>query len=161
MWVVVVLLTCAVLVSAALVAFSWVAFRRTPGVPAKGVLVLKLQGDIEELSTNPFDSLLQEPVTMRSVTEALQGGQDRPAGHGRPAAAGSQAPALLGKGQELRDALVDFRTSGKPLVALLEFGGRPRIHTGLGGLPRRAAATRALNLRASPPTRCSCAAPST
>jgi protease-4 len=121
-WVVVFLLVCAVLVSAALVAFSWVAFRRAPGVPDKGVLVLKLQGDVEELSTNPFDSLIQEPVTIRSVTEALRAAKTDPRITGvllRPV----QAPALWGKVQELRDALVDFRSSGKPLVALLEFAG--------------------------------------
>ena len=116
------LLVCAVLVSAALVAFSWVAFRRPPGVPDKGVLVLKLQGDLEELSTNPFDSLLQEPVTMRGVAAALRAAKTDPRITGvllRPV----QAPALWGKVQELRDALVDFRSSGKPLVALLEFTG--------------------------------------
>jgi protease-4 len=121
-WVVVFLLVCAVLVSAALVAFSWVAFRGAPGVPDKGVLVLKLQGDIEELSTNPFDSLIQEPVTIRSVTEALRAAKTDPRITGvllRPV----EAPTLWGKVQELRDALVDFRSSGKPLVALLEFAG--------------------------------------
>lgn len=119
---VVFLLVCAVLISAALVAFSWVAFRRPPGVPDKGVLVLKLQGDLEELSTNPFDSLLQEQVTIRSVTEALRAAKTDPRITGvllRPV----QAPPLWGKVQELRDALVDFRSSGKPLVALLEFAG--------------------------------------
>ena len=121
-WVVVFLLVSAVLVSAALVAFSWVAFRRAPGVPAKGVLVLKIQGNLEEISTNPFDSLLQEAVTVRSITAGAPGGQDRPARHRRPARP-IEAPSLWGKVQELRDALVDFRSSGKPLVAFLEFAG--------------------------------------
>jgi len=118
--VVVVLLACAVLVSAALVAFSWVAFSRPPGVPTKGVLVLKLQGDIAEISTNPFDSLFVEPITVRNVTEALRAAKTDPRITGvllRPI----QAPALWGKVQELRDALVDFKSSGKPLVAFLEF----------------------------------------
>ncbi len=121
-WVVVVLLVCAVLVSAALVAFSWVAFRRPPGVPDKGVLVLKLQGDLEEITTNPFDQLLQETATLRSVTEALRAAKTDPRITGvllRPV----QAPGMWAKVQELRDALVDFRSSGKPLVALLEFAG--------------------------------------
>ena len=116
------LLVGAVLVSAALVAFSWVAFRRPPGVPDKGVLVLKLQGDLEEISTNPFDQVLHEPVTMRSLTEALRAAKTDPRVTGvlfRPV----QAPSRWGKVQELRDALVDFRSSGKPLVALLEFAG--------------------------------------
>lgn len=121
-WVVVFLLVCAVLVSAALVAFSWVAFRRQPGVPDKGVLVVRIQGDIEELSTNPFDALVHEPVTVRSVIDALRVAKTDPRITGvlvKPV----QAPAMWGKVQELRDALVDFRSSGKPLVALVEYAG--------------------------------------
>jgi protease IV len=121
-WVVVVLLVCAVLVSAALVAFSWVAFRRPPGVPDKGVLVLELKGDLDEISVNPFDEVLQERVTLRRMTEALRAARTDPRVTGvllRPV----QAPAMWAKVQELRDALVDFRSSGKPLVALLEFAG--------------------------------------
>ena len=121
-WVVVFLLICAVLVSAALVAISWVAFRRPPGVPEKGVLVLKIEGDLEEIATNPFDSVVAEPVTLRSVTAALRAAKTDPRITGvllRPV----QAPALWGKVQELREALVDFRSSGKPLVAMLEFAG--------------------------------------
>ncbi|WP_396624206.1 signal peptide peptidase SppA [Luteitalea sp.] len=121
-WVVVFLLGCAVLLSAALVAFSWVAFSRPPGVPDKGVLVLKIQGDLEEISTNPFDALVHEPVTVRSITEALRAAKTDPRVTGvllKPI----QAPALWGKVQELRDALVDFRSSGKPLVAFLEYAG--------------------------------------
>ena len=117
---VVILLIVAVLMSAALVAFSWVAFRRPPGVPERGVLVLKLEGDLEEMSINPFDQLLHEPLTVRSVTSALRAAKTDPRVTGvllRPV----QAPALWGKVQELRDALVDFRSSGKPLVAVLEF----------------------------------------
>lgn len=121
-WIVLFLLVCAVLVSAALVAFTWVAFRQPPGVPDKGVLVLKIQGDLEELTTNPFDAVVAEPVTLRSVTEALRAAKTDPRITGvllRPI----QAPALWGKVQELREALVDFRSSGKPLVAMLEFAG--------------------------------------
>lgn len=121
-WVVVFLLICAVLLSAALVAFSWVAFRRPPGVPDKGVLVLQIDGDLEEITTNPFDAIVAEPMTLRSVTEALRAAKTDPRITGvllRPI----QAPPLWGKVQELRDALVDFRSSGKPLVAMLEFAG--------------------------------------
>ncbi len=119
---VVVLLGFAVLVSAAFVALSWVAFRRPPGVPDKGVLVLKIEGDLEEHSTNPFDSLFNEPVTVRSVSAALRAAKTDTRITGvllRPIS----APALWGKVHELRDALVDFRSSGKPLVAMLEFAG--------------------------------------
>ena len=121
-WVVVFLLVCAVLASAALVALSWVAFRRPPGVPTKGVLVLKIQGDLEEISTNPFDALIHEPVTVRNLTQALRAAKTDPRVTGvllRPI----EAPALWGKVQEVREALIDFRSSGKPLVALVEFAG--------------------------------------
>jgi protease-4 len=121
-WVVVFLLVCAVLASAALVALSWVAFRRPPGVPDKGVLVLKIQGNLDEISNNPFDALIHEPVTVRSLTQALRTAKTDPRVTGvllRPI----DAPPLWGKVQELREALVDFRASGKPLVALVEFAG--------------------------------------
>jgi protease-4 len=121
-WVVVFLLVCAVLASAALVALSWVAFRRPPGVPDKGVLVLKIQGNLDEISNNPFDALIHEPVTVRSLTQALRTAKTDPRVTGvllRPI----DAPPLWGKVQELREALVDFRSSGKPLVALVEFAG--------------------------------------
>ena len=121
-WVVVFLLVCAVLASATLVTLSWVAFRRPPGVPAKGVLVLKIEGGLDEISNNPFDALIHEPVTVRSLTQALRAAKTDPRITGvllRPI----QAPALWGKVQEVREALVDFRSSGKPLVALVEFAG--------------------------------------
>lgn len=121
-WLVLLLVVCAVLASAALVTFSWVAFNRTPGLPARGVLVLQLEGGLEEIATNPFDQLFQEPVTVRSVTEALRAAKTDPRITGvllRP----REAPALWGKVQEVREALVDFRSSGKPLVALLESAG--------------------------------------
>ncbi|MGI8673048.1 MAG: hypothetical protein ACR2LU_10630, partial [Luteitalea sp.] len=107
-WLVLLLIVCAVLASAALVAFSWVAFSQTPGLPARGVLVVRVDGRLEEVATNPFDQLFQEPVTVRSLSEALRAAKDDPRITGvllRPV----QAPALWGKIQELRDALIDFR----------------------------------------------------
>ncbi|MBA2354018.1 MAG: signal peptide peptidase SppA [Acidobacteria bacterium] len=121
-WLVLLLIVCAVLASAALVAFSWVAFSQTPGMPARGVLVVRVDGSLEEVATNPFDQLFQEPVTVRSLSEALRAAKEDPRITGvllRPV----QAPALWGKIQELSDALVDFRSSGKPLVAVLEVAG--------------------------------------
>ena len=119
---VVFLLLCAVLASAAMVTLSWVMFRRPPGVPAKGVLVVKIERDLDEISTNPFDALVREPVTVRSLTQALRAAKTDPRVTGvllRPI----NAPNLWGKVQEVREALVDFRSSGKPLVALVEFAG--------------------------------------
>lgn len=121
-WVILVLLVCAVLVSAALVAVTWVATQRPAGLPSKGVLVLKIDGDLEEIATNPFDTVLHEPVTVRSLTEALRAAKTDPRVTAvllRPV----QAPSRWAKVQELRDALADFRDSGKPLVAMLEFAG--------------------------------------
>ena len=59
---------------------------------------------------------------MRSITQALRAAKTDPRVTGvllRPI----QAPSLWGKVQELRDALIDFKSSGKPLVAFLEFAG--------------------------------------
>ena len=42
----------------------------------------------------------------------------------RPTGAG----ALWGKVQEVRDAIVDFRDSGKPIIAYLEYGGEQEYY---------------------------------
>lgn len=121
-WLVLVLLVFAVLTSAALLAFTWAAFRRAPGLPARGVLVVTIDRDLEEISTSPFDQLFQRQATLRSVTEVLRAAKTDPRITGvllRPV----QAPPLWAKVQELREALIDFKSSGKPLVALLEFTG--------------------------------------
>lgn len=121
-WIVVFLLFVAITASAALVALSWFAFARGPAMASRGVLVVRISGDLDEIPVSLVDQVFQERPTVRSLVEAIRAAKtdDRVTGILLEPVA---APALWGKVDELRDALVDFRSSGKPLVAFLEFAG--------------------------------------
>lgn len=121
-WLVVFLIFLAVTASAALVMLSWVAFSRGPAIASKGVLVLRLTGDLDEIPVSVLDQIFQERPTVRSLVDIIHAAKTDSRVTGillEPVA----APSLWGKVHELRDALVDFRSSGKPLVAFLEYAG--------------------------------------
>ena len=96
---------------------------RPPQVPSNSTLVLRLGGDLRE--TEPgglLGAFTEAPPTVRSVVDALRKAKVdrrvssvviRPAGNA----------ALWAKVQEVRDAILDFKTSDKPIVAFLEGGG--------------------------------------
>jgi protease-4 len=121
----------AVLLAAALVVsftgflIIYLALGRQPAVPARAALSLEVGGDIVEVRADDVVAYLSDAraPTVRGVVENL-----------RKAKRDSRVRAVLlkptgfaspywGKVQELRDALVDFKTSGKPLYAFLEYGG--------------------------------------
>jgi protease-4 len=98
---------------------------RGPVVPAEARLTLKIGGDLSEVAPDNVVSYLSGPrtPTVRSIVENL-----------RKAKADSRVKELLlkptglttpywGKVQEIRDAVVDFKKSGKPVYAYLEYGG--------------------------------------
>lgn len=98
-------------------------FGRTPAVPAHAMLVLDIGGDLAENAPTDVVTYLRgaRTPTVRSIVETLH-----------KAKADSRVAALLlkptgfsspywGKVQELRDALIDFRESGKPVYAYLEY----------------------------------------
>ena len=116
------LLLVAVVSSAALMAFFWFAVSRGPAITSSGVLVLRVTGDLDEIPVSVIDQVFQERPTMRSLVEVIRAAKTDSRVTGillEPVA----APSMWGKVHELRDALVDFRSSGKPLVAFLEFAG--------------------------------------
>ena len=74
-----------------------------------------------------FGSFIEGPPTVRGVVEMLRKAKTdkritsvilKPSGAG----------ALWGKVQEVRDAVTDFRRSGKPIVAFLEYGGEQEFY---------------------------------
>lgn len=99
---------------------------RGPSVPDHSTLVLRIGGELVE--TPPSDVIGQlsggaRAQTVRSYVDAL-----------RRARSDSRIESVLivpthfespywGKLQELRDAILDFRKSGKPVAAFLEYGG--------------------------------------
>ena len=106
-------------------ALLYLAFGREPNVPADATLVLRVGGDLSEMAPADVVGYLRgvRTPTVRSFVESL-----------RKAKVDSRIRAVLvkptgftspywGKVQEVRDAMLDFKKSGKPLYAYLEYGG--------------------------------------
>jgi len=121
--VVLVLIFMAVAVSVLGLVFVGLTMGRGPQVAANSTLVLEINGDLlENEPAGVFDQLFDAPPTVRSVVDSL-----------RKAAVDSRVTsvvlrptdnaALWGKVQEVRDAVVAFKRSKKPIVAFLESGG--------------------------------------
>ena len=123
--VVLALLTVAILVSFAGVTLMWLVASRQPSVARNSTLVLDLKTDLREAS--PEDVFRQvfagpQPQTLAEIVENLRKAKvDDRIGAVIITPSGLQAP-LWGKVQELRDAIIDYRRSGKPAIAYLEYG---------------------------------------
>jgi protease-4 len=122
--VVIVLIVLACLVSASGLAIIYLMFSREPAVPSRSTLVLRLTGDLAE--GGPEDSILWPGArrpTVRGIVENLhKARRDSRIAGVLLVPSGLQA-SYWAKLQEVRDALVDFRKSGKPANAFLEYGG--------------------------------------
>jgi protease-4 len=117
------LILAAVAVSATGVVVLALMAGRGPTVAGNSALVLEISGDLHEIEpSGVFDQLFEPPPTVRSVTDALRKARidNRVTSVViRPTTSG----ALWAKVQEVRDAIVDFKKSEKPVIAFLEFGG--------------------------------------
>lgn len=100
-----------------------IGFGRTPSVPSNALLVLEVGGDLAENAPADVVSYLQgnRTPTVRSFVEALHKAKAdqrvaavllKPMGFSSP---------YWAKVQELRDAVLDFKASGKPIYAYLEY----------------------------------------
>jgi protease-4 len=119
------ILLLAILVSAAAMVALMLAVGREPTVPSNGVLVLRVEGDLADAASDTvFESVLGARRNgTRAIVENLRKAKaDRriSAVIVRPVGLSSAYWARL---QEVRDAILDFRSSGKPAVAHLEYGG--------------------------------------
>src|SRR5687767_8549872 len=115
----------AIVVSLAGVLILLFVISRGPAVPDAATLVLEPGGAIAEVMPDDVvgQVLGRDATTVRGLVEALQKAKrdDR-------IRSVLLMPATLdlpywGKVQELRDAVLDFRASGKTVVAFLEYGG--------------------------------------
>ncbi|MBI2187524.1 MAG: signal peptide peptidase SppA [Acidobacteria bacterium] len=96
-----------------------------PSVPDRATLVIRPGGEL--LERQPDDVVGQvlgrDAASLRGFVESLRKAKRDP----RIAAVLLRPSALdtpfWGKLQELRDAILDFRQSGKPVIAYLEYGG--------------------------------------
>jgi protease-4 len=122
------LIVLAVVVSAAGLILMAALVGRQPQVSGNSTLVLKIGGDLQEMEPGGvIGQFFEAPPTVRSLVDALRKAKVdrrissvviRPAG----------AAALWGKVQEIRDAITDFRGSGKPIIAYLEYGGEQEFY---------------------------------
>jgi len=117
------LILVAVLVSAVGMTAALLLVGAEPAVPSQSTVVLRLRGDLPEVEQlgvlGPF---LPRRTTVRTVVESLRMAKvDRRVTS--LLVVPSATPTLWAKTQEVRDAILDFRRSGKRAVAFLEFGG--------------------------------------
>lgn len=98
---------------------------RGPQVPDGGTLVLRAGGDLQE--TMPDDVLQQvlnrDAATIRGVIESLRKAKRDPRITNVLLLPTPIASPYWGKVQELREAVLDFRRSGKRVFAFLEYAG--------------------------------------
>ena len=105
-----------------MVSLLGMTMQSTTKVPSKSVMVMKLSGEMTERSQdNPFASLLSgssnEGISLSDALKAIDAAKDNDDVKGIYIEAGSlggAAPAML---EELRAKLVDFKKSGKFIIA--------------------------------------------
>ncbi len=118
------LLVVATLISMAAMAVMYLAVGSGPTVASSSTVVLRPSGDLPELVPEVMLPIGDRAaLTVRGYVDVL-----RKAKHDRRVSRlllkpGSLDSPFWGKVQELREALVDFRQSGKPVYAFLEYGG--------------------------------------
>ena len=119
------LLGVAFVVSIAGFALLYLLLGREPAVPAHSMLVLRVGGDLAEVSPNDVFGYLrgQRTPTVRAIVDDLRKARvDARVSAVLLKPTGFESP-FWGKVQEIRDAVVDFKKSGKPVYAYLEYGG--------------------------------------
>ena len=131
---------------------------RGPSVGSNSTLFLHVGGDLAETEPGGLvGQFIEAPPTLRGMVDALRKAKVDRRVSGvvfRPSSLGG----LWGKVQELREAIVDFRRSGKPIVGFLEYGGQqeylPRLglrqglsHAGELARPERRGLVRSLPAR--------------
>ena len=111
----------AVIVSMTGVALSYFLLTRGPAVDSDSVLWLRIPANLGEQAPDDILGFLDQRATVGSVVTALRMAEvdDRVSA---VVVVPPPAPGPWGTVQEIRDAVVDFKESGKPIVAYLEFG---------------------------------------
>ena len=115
----------AVFVSIAGILFLYFVMGRGPSVPERATLVLRPGGELHEtLPDDVVGQLLgQDTATVRGFVESLRMAKRDPRITTVLLMPSTLDLPFWGKVQELRDAVIDFRSSGKKVIAFLEYGG--------------------------------------
>ena len=113
----------AVIVSSLTMVVVYFLLSRGPSVPRNATLVLRVPSVLTEVNAGGLlGQVFGAPPTLRSVVDNLHKAavDDRVS---RVILVPSGGQALWGKIQEVRDAVMAFKRSGKSIVAYLEYGG--------------------------------------
>ena len=115
----------AVVISIVGVALLYMLLARGPSIPESGTLVLRPGGDLEEvLPDDVVGQLLGRDITtVRGLVDSLHKAKRDPRITSVLLMPTSLTSPYWAKVQELRDAVIDFRSSGKKVIAYLEYGG--------------------------------------
>jgi protease IV len=105
---------------------AWIMVLRGPSVPEHATLILRIGGELAE--TPPSDVIGQvtggaRVQTVRSYVDALSRAKDDPRIESVLIVPTPFESPFWGKVQEIRDAVVDFKKSGKRISAYLEYAG--------------------------------------
>lgn len=121
---VLVLLVIAVTVSALAIAALYQVAVREPSVPSRSTLVLRPGGQLPDVSTDGVGQFLGgREETVRDFVDSLRRARRDPRVGAVLLLPSALTTPYWGKLQELRDAVRDFRASGKTVVAFMEYGG--------------------------------------
>ena len=115
----------AVFVSIAGFVVLYLLFGREPAVTANSTLVLKIGGDLSEVAPTNFVGYVRganQPIVRTYVENLRKAKVDSRVSSVLLKPTGFDSP-YWGKVQEIRDAVLDFKKSGKPVYAYLEYGG--------------------------------------
>ena len=120
-----VLIGMAVMLSAIGVVFLYFALSRGPSVPQESMLVLRPGGQLNEiLPDNVVGQILgRDASTVSGFVRSLQMAKRDARIRTVLLMPSTLESPFWGKVQELRDAIIDFRQSGKKVIAFLEYGG--------------------------------------
>ena len=103
----------------------YVVAARGPSIPEEATLVLRPGGDLPEFRPDDIvgQVLGRDAPTLRGLVESLRKAKRDPRIRAVVLRPSGLESALWGKLQELRGAIADFRSSGKRVIAHLEYGG--------------------------------------
>ena len=115
----------AVLVSVAGIVLLYLVMSRGPSVPDRATLVLRPGGALHEVIPDDVVGQLigREASTVRGFVESLRLAKRDPRITSVVLMPSTLDLPFWGKVQELRNAVLDFRESGKSVTAFLEYGG--------------------------------------
>ena len=115
----------AVFVSVAGLLLLYVVMSRGPSVPQRATLVLRPGGELHEVIPDDVVGQLigRDASTVRGFVESLRLAKRDPRIASVVLMPSTLDVPFWGRVQELRNAVLDFRESGKSVTAFLEYGG--------------------------------------